>query len=168
MAIDRCSCSYRWRRNTMDFPHYNQRKLARAGGKGGEGQSRAMEKHCSLLQWMDAWRPPAPALTWLLVVQYPSAQPPLHRSFHPRVRGKSRECLHCCHQTSSWMEEDMRRCECSKGRSSWNGPAPGKTLSSPVMVSARLPVPPASEPPCACQHTVELLMMGHLFTAVCF
>lgn len=34
------------------------------------------------------------------------------------------------------------------------------------MLPARLSVPPASELPCACQHTAELLMMGQLFTAV--
>lgn len=43
---------------------------------------------------------------------------------------------------------------------------PGKTLSSPGMLSARLPVPPASELPCTCQQAVEVLVMGHLFIAV--
>lgn len=112
-----------------------------------------------------AWRPPAPALTRHLVMQYPSTEPPLHWGLHPGVRGKSRGCSHCCHETSS-LAENLKRYECSKGKSVWNGPAPGKTLSSPVMLLARLAVPPASELPCACQHTAELPMMGQLFTAV--
>jgi len=38
---------------------------------------------------MDTWRPPAPALTWLLDMQYPSTQPPLHRALHPGVEEQS-------------------------------------------------------------------------------
>lgn len=66
------------------------------------------------------------------------------------------------------MKEDMRRYECSKGRFSRNGPAPGNTLFFQVMLPANLYVCNQSTAPLPCisQHSVELLMMGPLFTAV--
>lgn len=33
----------------------------------------------------------------------------LLQGFAPWGGGKSRQCLHCCHQTGSLMEEDMRK-----------------------------------------------------------
>lgn len=171
MAVDVPSLleksSYRWRRNTMDFPHYNQGKLARTGG-GGRGESTQSNGEVMLSAAVAGCLKtscPSTDLTLSGAISFYTASSP--RGFAPwGVGGKSRECLHCCHQRSSLMEEDMKRCECSKGSSSWNGPTPEKTLSSPVMLSASLPVPPASEPPCTCQHAVELLTMGHFFTAL--
>lgn len=96
----------------------------------------------------------------------PSAAISFYTAFSPQgltpgVEGKSRECPHHCHQTSSLMKEGMRSYERSKGRSSRNGPAPrpypSQRCCQPVCV-AHLP--------CTCQHSVELLMMGPLFTAV--
>lgn len=60
------------------------------------------------------------------------------------------------------MKEGMRRYECSKSRSSGNGPAPGNTASFPVMLPDNPHVAPF---PCISQHSVEVLMMGPLFTA---
>lgn len=61
------------------------------------------------------------------------------------------------------MKEGMGRFEWSRGRCSGSGPAPGNTLSFPVVLPANLHVAPL---PCTSQHSVELLMMGPLFTAV--
>lgn len=60
-------------------------------------------------------------------------------------------------------EGGHEECGCSKGRSSGKGRAPGNTPSFPV----RLPANPHVAPlPCISQHSVELLMMGPLLTAV--
>lgn len=103
---------------------------------------------------------PSTVLTLSAAISFSTASSP--QGLTPGVEGKSRECPHHCHHRGS-LEEGMRRYECSKGRSSRNSPAPGTTLCFPEMLPASLHVAPL---PCTCQHSVELLTLGPLFTAV--
>lgn len=128
--------SYWWRRNTMDFVHYNQGKSAGTGGRERRDNPEQWRRNplCCSGGCLETFCCSTDLTLSILLHSLP-----LHRALLPERGGERAECL--CH-------------EFCKGRYSCNGPAPGNTLSCPV-----------SQAPCTCSALASMVWSSSWWSA---